>query len=336
MMTKAQLSPRQFTMRRHHTTRRRVINQSSHSHRTKFLLFSRILMTYLEVKRCTMYSRAKEEMIDCAKKNEHGYPGYSSLSASMQFRLKELVGDVYWKKAEEIMRNYMTRQFIRFESMSVADATIKAKYLARLAASPLPTDARNVDDSSIGSTISSVSTGSMPEVPLYPTDQPSRKELSLIFTKVLMRYLEVKRFTIHSQARDVIINCAKQSRNGNPAFASLCVSTQSHLKQLVGEKHWKKAEELLGDYMTQQFMNNGNKFAFANARKKANAVARSAASPLPFYADLTNIKVPGPSILSKQPKRELGAGKAKTGRAPNRTKFVSFKEEADLEKIDVF
>ena len=269
-----------------------------------------------------MFSRAKEVIIDCAKKNENGYPGYSSLSASIQFHLKKLVGDVYWMKAEEIMRNYTIHQSIKFGSMSVADATISAKDLARLGASPLPTDVRNVDESS------TCSTGSIPEVPFYPTDQSSRKELFLIFTQALMGYLKAKRVTIHSRARDVIINCSEQKRNGNPVFAPPRVCMQRRLKQLVGKKHWKKSEELLKDYTTQQFMNNRPTFTFADARKKANAgVARSAVPPSHFYADVTKFKVPGLSILPKQQTRELGVGKVNTGSAPKRTRFVSFKED---------
>ena len=111
------------------------------------------------------------------------------------------------------------------------------------------------------------------------SEQKSRKEQFLMFTRVLMKYLEQKDQKMHSRAKEVIRDCAKKNKEGNPAFSSLSASMQSHLKQLVGQIYWKKAEEYLKQYMTQQYAKNKN-MPLEEAKKKAAEMAESAASPL--------------------------------------------------------
>ena len=110
------------------------------SRKEQFLMFTRVLMKYLEQKDHPMHSRAKEVIRDCAKKNKEGNPAYSSLSASMQSHLRSLVGEVYWKKVEEYLRQYLSTQYVKSGKMNVEDAQRKANIMARSAASSLTVD----------------------------------------------------------------------------------------------------------------------------------------------------------------------------------------------------
>ena len=75
---------------------------------------------------------------DCAKKNKLGDPKYASLSASMQIHLKALVGEVYWKKAEDYLCQFLKQQYLKKSpGMGEREASYKAKEMARQAAAPL-------------------------------------------------------------------------------------------------------------------------------------------------------------------------------------------------------
>ena len=65
----------------------------------QFLMFTRVLIKYLEQKDKNLHARAKAIIKDCAEKNKAQTPGYESVTESMKHRLRDLVGETYWKKA---------------------------------------------------------------------------------------------------------------------------------------------------------------------------------------------------------------------------------------------
>merc|ERR1712238_441859 len=85
------------------------------SRKEKFLMFTRVLMKYLEQKNPEMHARAKAVIRQCANKNKEGDPNYASLSGSMQAALKKLVGSGYWKKAEDYLAQFLITQFEKRE-----------------------------------------------------------------------------------------------------------------------------------------------------------------------------------------------------------------------------
>lgn len=54
-------------------------------------------MKYLEQRDQEMHTRAKAQIKECYEKNKQGDPNFKSLTTSMKARLKQTVGDVYWK-----------------------------------------------------------------------------------------------------------------------------------------------------------------------------------------------------------------------------------------------
>mmetsp|Transcript_3683 Transcript_3683/g.5610 ORF Transcript_3683/g.5610 Transcript_3683/m.5610 type:complete len:241 (-) Transcript_3683:132-854(-) len=135
-----------------------------------------------------------------------------------------------------------------------------------------------------------------------------RKQQFLMFTKVLVKYLEQKDQSMHARAKEVIRDCAKKNKEGNPAYSCLSASMQSHLKQLVGEIYWKKAEAYLRQYLRTQYVKKG--VPHEEAKRKAIATAQSAASPLaldgvtvpPSLSDLPvgRLMSSGPSLFSQR------------------------------------
>jgi hypothetical protein len=76
----------------------------------KFLMFTRVLIKYLEQKDPRMHARAKSIIKECAERNKRQEPGYESVTTSMKRRLKELVGDHYWKKANDYLVHFIEQK----------------------------------------------------------------------------------------------------------------------------------------------------------------------------------------------------------------------------------
>lgn len=71
----------------------------------RFLLFTRVLVKYLEHKDPPLHARVKEIVTDCSERHERGE--YKSLTSVLHKRLKEVVSDAYWKRAEVYMKRFL-------------------------------------------------------------------------------------------------------------------------------------------------------------------------------------------------------------------------------------
>lgn len=76
----------------------------------KFLMFTRVLIKYLEQKDPTLHQKAKLVIKDCADRNKRQEKGYESVTAAMRTRLKELVGDNYWQRAEAYLKHFLEQK----------------------------------------------------------------------------------------------------------------------------------------------------------------------------------------------------------------------------------
>ena len=50
-----------------------------------------------------MHAAAKAQIKECYEKNKKGDPAFMSLTTSMKARLRETVGETYWKKAHDYL-----------------------------------------------------------------------------------------------------------------------------------------------------------------------------------------------------------------------------------------
>ena len=73
----------------------------------RFLMFTKVLMKYLETRDPQLHSRAKLVIKECAERNKAKDPNYKSLTAAMQTRLRDCVGEFYWKKADDYLNHFL-------------------------------------------------------------------------------------------------------------------------------------------------------------------------------------------------------------------------------------
>lgn len=76
----------------------------------KILMFTRVLMKYLEQKDPTMHARAKDVIRECTDKHKYKDPEYQSLAMAMQPRLRATVGEKYWKIANDYFNHFIRQK----------------------------------------------------------------------------------------------------------------------------------------------------------------------------------------------------------------------------------
>ena len=86
------------------------VSDKEKKEKEKFLMFTRVLMKYLEQRDQDMHTRAKAQIKECYEKNKQGDPNFKSLTTSMKARLKQTVGDVYWKKAHDYLDHFLKQK----------------------------------------------------------------------------------------------------------------------------------------------------------------------------------------------------------------------------------
>ena len=79
------------------------------SHRENFLIFTRILFKCLgDHPSAKVQAEAKRIIVDCTKRNRLGEPGFHPLIDAIEVRLRHVIGDIHWHKAEQYLGHYMT------------------------------------------------------------------------------------------------------------------------------------------------------------------------------------------------------------------------------------
>ena len=92
------------------STDRAKLEREAKHRKERFLMFTRVLMKYLEQKDPAMHLKAKAVIRECAEKNKKKEPGYESVTASMQTRLRAMVGDQYWTRAEAYLNHFLKQK----------------------------------------------------------------------------------------------------------------------------------------------------------------------------------------------------------------------------------
>jgi len=149
-----------------------------------------------------------------------------------------------------------------------------------------------------------VATGTRPAP--VKSDSDRRKEQFLMFTRVLMKYLEQKDPAMHQHARAIIKSCAEKHKNKQPGYESLTSSMHVNLKKAVGEAYWKKAEALLIHFLrnrkAQQQAEAGKTPVLTTNPMMAPPPVTSATLPLPPVVPVSSSVAPQrPSSSSSQP-----------------------------------
>lgn len=69
----------------------------------RFLLFTRVLIKYLETRDPAVNAQVKAIVRDCVERNRRRDPGYESVTAAMKSRMKRVVSERYWNRAENYL-----------------------------------------------------------------------------------------------------------------------------------------------------------------------------------------------------------------------------------------
>lgn len=82
-----------------------------------------------------------------------------------------------------------------------------------------------------------------------------RREQFLLFVKILLKCLAENGNPIVTEgAKQIVLECTKGNRMGDPMFASLVDAASSRLRVLVGESTWRRAILLLRHYIGKRTM----------------------------------------------------------------------------------
>jgi len=92
----------------------------------KFLVFTRVLLKYLEQKDPPVHAKVKAIIKDCAERNKRQEPGYESVTKLMRARLKQVVDEAYWKRAENYLHHFMVQKAKTAQAGSSSAAVVLA------------------------------------------------------------------------------------------------------------------------------------------------------------------------------------------------------------------
>ena len=70
-----------------------------------------------------MHQKAKARIKECYEKNKSGDPMFKSLTQSMKARLRNTVGEVYWKKAHD----YLEHKYRQKQTRKMANSKMNTR-----------------------------------------------------------------------------------------------------------------------------------------------------------------------------------------------------------------
>ena len=75
--------------------------------------------------------------------------------------------------------------------------------------------------------------------------QKMKTKQFLMFTRLLLKYLEQKDYALHKQAKAIVLQCAYLRKIEAPGYEYLLSIMQHQLRKTVGEAHWRRGKALL-------------------------------------------------------------------------------------------
>jgi len=215
-------------------------------------MFTRVLMKYLEQKDPNMHARAKAVIRECAEKNKRKEKGYESVTLSMQTRLKQTVGTSYWERAGTYLQHFL-----------------KQKEAEKQRGPAKSAQQQQQQNSTTQLALSQKSTQ-----PTSTMTTKTEKEQFLMFTRVLMKYLEQKDPDMHARAKAVIRECAEKNKRKEKGYESVTLAMQSRLKQTVGTSYWERAGDYLQHFLKQKEAEIQRRKAAAEEREAKAKLAK--------------------------------------------------------------
>jgi len=205
----------------------------------RFMIFTKLLMKFLERKDPTVFGEARAVIQDCEQKKRRGEVG--SVTESVRHPLKQVVGCNYWKQARNYLRKATNPVEQELEPLS---PTEEPPEFSQMDLDFLEQSLLVVEPSS--SPLSTQSRSSLAE------EKKLRKQRFWMLIHVLMKYLESKDSSLYLRAKTTIEDCVKRNGNKEEGFQSLSGCVQTSIKQVVGMTYWRKAEAYLARILIQR------------------------------------------------------------------------------------
>ncbi|CAB9528086.1 expressed unknown protein [Seminavis robusta] len=290
----------------------------------RFRLFIQVLMKFLKTRDPRVHSRAKQVIEECVAHHKRGYPGYESVTACVSVHLKPVVGDAYWKRAEQQLSHQLllltqtTKQKEEWKNLPSSTATdttctatrhpgapsqqqqhqnqqpapsaldstpahpphdVPSSTLAAAAVvQPIPREQKwkrvHPGASSVAVAPATQPTARpaasqyqqnqqyptpsvSPPVQYPPQNQPRpmgppQNENFRMFVRVLLKRLEDRDPRLHSRARQLIKECTVRYKRREPGYESVTASVRVHLKRVVGDVYWKRAQVTLAQLLAKE------------------------------------------------------------------------------------
>jgi hypothetical protein len=86
---------------------RRAARRESRREKDRFLVFTRVLMKYLEQTDEVMHSEVREVIRDCTERKARKEPGYENVTTILKRRIQEIVNEECWHRAELYLERFL-------------------------------------------------------------------------------------------------------------------------------------------------------------------------------------------------------------------------------------
>eukprot|EP00804_Cyclotella_cryptica_P014819 CCRYP_015024-RG/>CCRYP_015024-RG protein AED:0.06 eAED:0.32 QI:197/0.66/0.5/1/0.66/0.5/4/0/1300 len=220
----------------------------------RFMMFTRVLMKYLETRNKELHEKAKAQIKECYEKNKSGDPNFASLTKIMNARLHATVGEMYWKKATYYLEHFFL--------------TKKEGDRSRSSSSSKPT---------------SSSGGRGQEIASVPSSSMTKNQLTAATSKQLIpAAAAMKQPAPASSGRSTTI--VLPSSSGKNASITATTGSTTPTEQFDAET--KKAKDVKSKGLER---NKDNSARLKNTRNEEDEKTKGASPSAPFQAALSRI-----------------------------------------------
>lgn len=206
----------------------------------RFIVFTRVLVKYLEQTNKELHDEVREIIKDCTEKKDRKEPGYESITSALKRRIREVVSDACWKRAE-----LYCERFLKAESSSKGRLLSKSSSRYASETSETETDTLSMTSSMQDPSDWSCSQQSFASHHSSGTfKRRQQKEKFVIVMRVLLKHLESMEPDLFTHVRAVIQDCVYRNQRNEHGFESVTESVRERLEIIVPREYWEQAEHL--------------------------------------------------------------------------------------------
>lgn len=203
----------------------------------RFIVFTRVLVKYLEQTNPVLHGEVREIIRDCTERKDRKEPGYESITLAMKKRIRDVVSDACWNRAE-----LYCERFLKEKSSSSTSKT-RTRYASET--SETENDTLSMTSSMHDPSDWSCSQQSCASHHSNSTIRRRRqKEKFVIVIRILLKHIEEMDPELFSHVRAVIQDCVYRNQRNETGFESVTESVKERLEIVVPREYWDHAEHL--------------------------------------------------------------------------------------------